>query len=108
MRVRQAGVVLAISLLSPAILPAASRPPRELHQVGDHWTAWNPPAPSTAPGSAETYTIARGDTLWDLAKRFYGNPYLWPQLWEKNQYILDAHWIYPGDPLVTGIQVAQV
>jgi LysM repeat protein len=105
MKVRQAGVVLAISLLCPALLAAASRPPRELHLVGDHWTAWNPPA---APAGTQTYTIARGDTLWDLARRFYGNPYLWPQLWEKNQYILDAHWIYPGDPLVTGIQVAPV
>jgi LysM repeat protein len=110
MRVRQAGVVLAISLLVPAVLSAASRPPRQLHQVGDHWTAWNPPAPAETPETPQTttYTIARGDTLWDLARRFYGNPYLWPQLWEKNQYILDAHWIYPGDPLVTGIQVAPV
>jgi hypothetical protein len=105
MKVRLAGIVLAISLLGAGALSAASRPPRELHRVGDHWTAWNPPAPVAG---VETYTIARGDTLWGLAKRFYGNPYLWPQLWEKNQYILDAHWIYPGDPLVTGIQVAPV
>ncbi|HEV3075391.1 MAG TPA: LysM peptidoglycan-binding domain-containing protein, partial [Thermoanaerobaculia bacterium] len=60
------------------------------------------------PAGTEIYVIVHGDTLWDLAKRFYGNPYLWPQLWEKNQYILDAHWIYPGDPLVTGIKVAPV
>lgn len=51
------------------------------------------------------YVIVRGDTLWDLAARFYGDPYLWPQLWERNQYIRDAHWIYPGDPLVVGFQV---
>jgi hypothetical protein len=105
MRVRLAGIVLLISLLGAGALSAASRPPRDLHKVGDHWTAWNPPAP---PAGTETYTIVKGDTLWDLAKRFYGNPYLWPQLWEKNQYIQDAHWIYPGDPLVTGIQVAPV
>jgi LysM domain len=106
MRVRLAGLVLAILALGAAGLLADSRPPRHLHQVGDHWTAWNPPSP--APAGTESYTIVRGDTLWDLAKRFYGNPYLWPQLWEKNQYILDAHWIYPGDPLVTGLQVAPV
>jgi hypothetical protein len=35
-----------------------------------------------------------------LAERFLGDPYLWPQIWERNQYILDAHWIYPGDPLL--------
>src|SRR5260370_19461894 len=107
MRVRLAGIVLLSFLLGAGALSGASRPPRELHRVGDHWTAWNPPAPPPA-GTGEIYVIVRGDTLWDLAKRFYGNPYLWPQLWERNQYILDAHWIYPGDPLVTGIQVAPV
>jgi len=105
MRVRLAGIVLLMSLLGAGALSAASRPPRELHRVGDHWTAWNPPE---TPAGTEVYVIVHGDTLWDLAKRFYGNPYLWPQLWEKNQYILDAHWIYPGDPLVTGIKVAPV
>jgi hypothetical protein len=81
----------------------AQTPPRDLKQVGDHWTAWDPPA--TVEEGAEVYVIQRGDTLWDLAERFYSNPYLWPQLWERNQYILDAHWIYPGDPLVLGIDV---
>jgi hypothetical protein len=42
----------------------------------------------------------RGDTLWDISKRFLGNPYLWPQLWDANRYITDAHWIYPGDPII--------
>src|SRR5262249_21333417 len=28
------------------------------------------------------------------------NPFLWPQIWEANQYITDSHWIYPGDPLL--------
>ena len=47
----------------------------------------------------------RGDTLWDLANHYYGDPYLWPQLWEQNRYVLDAHWIYPGDPLFIGPKV---
>jgi hypothetical protein len=76
---------------------ADGNPPRELSLRGDHWTAWEPP-PSEE--GAEIYLIQRGDTLWDLAARFFGDAYLWPQLWERNTYILDAHWIYPGDPLV--------
>ena len=82
---------------------AAERPPTNLKLVGDHWTPWDPP--STFPEGAEVYVIERGDTLWDLSGRFYEDPYLWPQLWERNRYILDAHWIYPGDPLVVGFQV---
>ncbi len=98
-------IVLAAVLVSTAALAAADRPPQDLHQVGDHWTAWDPPAPTTFPQGATVYTIVRGDTLWDLAARFYGDPYLWPQLWEQNRYILDAHWIYPGDPLLVDVEV---
>ncbi|MDH3403490.1 MAG: LysM peptidoglycan-binding domain-containing protein [Acidobacteriota bacterium] len=98
---------LLLAALAGAVLAAsgvdAHEPPRTLHQVGDHWTAWDPP--SSFEEGAELYAIVRGDTLWDLAARFYGDPYLWPQLWERNQYIRDAHWIYPGDPLVVGFEV---
>jgi hypothetical protein len=96
MRVRLSVFLLAIVLCAATLASAAERPPRNLHLVGDHWTAWNPPTP---PAGAQVYVIQRGDTLWDLARKNYGDPYLWPQIWEKNQYILDAHWIYPGDPL---------
>ena len=81
----------------------AHDPPKNLKKVGDHWTAWDPPM--DLPPDAEVHIIQSGDTLWDLAEAFLGNPYLWPQIWERNSYILDAHWIYPGDPLVLGIRV---
>lgn len=77
-----------------------SQPPRELHRVGDHWTAWNPPDPASYPPGARTHTIRSGDTLWTLAQQYFNNPYLWPQLWESNTWIEDAHWIYPGDVLL--------
>src|SRR5437870_11090878 len=96
----------------PAKAPAeaaakVSHPPRELHKVGDHWTPYNPPDPSTYPAGAKTYTIKQGDTLWALGKQFYGNSYLWPQLWEANTWITDAHWIYPGDILLVEGEIAQ-
>lgn len=78
----------------------SSQPPRELHRVGDHWTAYNPPDPATYPPGARTHEIQAGDTLWDLAQQYYNNAYLWPQLWESNTWITDAHWIYPGDVLL--------
>jgi hypothetical protein len=78
----------------------SSQPPRDLHRVGDHWTAYNPPDPSTYPAGARTHEIKAGDTLWALAQQYYNDPYLWPQLWETNTWITDAHWIYPGDVLL--------
>ncbi|MFL6231540.1 MAG: LysM peptidoglycan-binding domain-containing protein [Thermoanaerobaculia bacterium] len=104
MRVRRTGFVLAVVLVAGSVsAPAADRPPRGLHLVGDHWTAWNPPAPAA---TDQVHVVVKGDTLWGIAAKYYGNAYLWPQIWEKNKYVLDAHWIYPGDPLVLGLNVA--
>ncbi len=45
------------------------------------------------------YTIKKGDTLWDISARFLNNPFLWPKLWQRNPYITNPHWIYPGNPI---------
>ncbi|MEO8215968.1 MAG: LysM peptidoglycan-binding domain-containing protein [Acidobacteriota bacterium] len=98
------GVVpfLLLAFVVPAFAAGQkhSRPPGELHSAGDHWTAWYPPDPATYPPGSNVYKILKGDTLWQLAAKNYGSPYLWPQLWEANTYIKDAHWIYPGDTLL--------
>ncbi|HET7436245.1 MAG TPA: LysM peptidoglycan-binding domain-containing protein [Thermoanaerobaculia bacterium] len=86
---------------------SSSRPPRELHLVGEHWTAYNPPDPASYPPAAKTHTVKRGDTLWGIAKTYYGNAYLWPQLWESNTWVTDAHWIYPGDVLLVEGEASQ-
>jgi LysM repeat protein len=97
---RVAPVLLLVIATSAFAQRQTSQPPRELHRVGDHWTAYNPPDPATYPAGAKTHTIVKGDTLWALAQQYYGNAYLWPQLWESNTWITDAHWIYPGDVLL--------
>ena len=102
--VRRVAPVLLLALALPVFAKttpkSSTHPPRELHRVGDHYTAYNPPDPSTYAPGAKTYTIKGGDTLWGLAQQFYKNAYLWPQLWEANTWITDAHWIYPGDTLL--------
>jgi hypothetical protein len=99
-------LVMAIPIFA-APKKSSSRPPRELHRVGDHYTAYNPPDPSTYPANAKTYTIKHGDTLWGLAQQFYSSAYLWPQLWEANTWITDAHWIYPGDVVLVQGEATQ-
>ncbi len=88
-----------------ALAQTVSPPPQPLHLVGDHWTPYDPP--TEFPEGANVHTIVKGDTLWDLARHYLGDPYLWPQLWERNPYIRDSHWIYPGDPLVIDITVQE-
>jgi hypothetical protein len=66
--------------------------------VASHWSKNK--YPEAVPEGAPYYLVVRGDTLWDLAQRFLGSAYLWPQIWDQNKYITDAHWIYPGDPIL--------
>lgn len=67
---------------------------------------------STDTSSSETYEVVRGDTLWGIAKRFYGSGARYPEIYEANKDLIEAtardhgksssedgHWIWAGEVL---------
>ncbi len=43
------------------------------------------------------YTVQKGDTLWDLSRKFSDTPWQWPEMWKENDQIANPHRIYPGE-----------
>lgn len=57
------------------------------------------PAPEPASPS-QVYVVRDGDTLWSIAQRFYGDGFMWPQIYDANKsQIHDPNEIYQGQKL---------
>ena len=92
---RAAGSRWAVALTLTALAPAA---------IAAQDTTAAPAAPA-APQPLQatqgrTHTVRTGDTLWDLARAYLGDPFLWPEIYRLNTEVVeDPHWIYPGETL---------
>lgn len=71
---------------------------RELAAVKAQLAAYQQ-QPATSGGT--TYTVVKGDSLWKIAKKHYGDPLKWPVIYNANKdKIRNPNRIYPGQVLV--------
>lgn len=60
-----------------------------------------PPGNEPTPSAAQSYTVVKGDCLWNIAKRFYGNGALYTIIYDANRALIggNPNLIYPGQVL---------
>ena len=47
------------------------------------------------------HDVSFGDTLWSISKKYYNNPYYWPNIYKNNaDRIYDADLILPGQSII--------
>lgn len=53
------------------------------------------------PLGGQTYTVVKGDNLWNIAKKKYGNASQWPTIYNNNRSVIggNPNKIYPGQVL---------
>ena len=45
----------------------------------------------------KVHIVKKGDTLWDISKKYLNNPFKWHDIWDKNKFITNPDLIYPGN-----------
>jgi LysM repeat protein len=84
--------VLAVAV-GATLAPAALR-------AQDTTKAAAPAGPAADTPAGRTHTVRKGDTLWDLARIYLGDPFQWPQIYKLNTDLVEnPHWIYPNQVL---------
>jgi hypothetical protein len=54
------------------------------------------PAETANSSEGIVHTVVEGDTLWDLSSKYLGSPWKWTEIWERNRFLTNPHYIYPG------------
>ena len=67
------------------------------------------PGLAEAQANSRSYTVVRGETLWELAARFCGDPFRWPEIFQANRnQIANPDQISPDQVLTISCAPAEV
>jgi LysM repeat protein len=97
-----------LDLLGFALNRQEVRPFREIPMQRTFRWSWlgaialaaGPTLAAAQDSTTQSHTVRDGDTLWDLARQYRGDPFLWPDIYRMNTGVVeDPHWIYPGEVL---------
>jgi hypothetical protein len=98
---RRAALALLASVAAAPALAANLPVLPQWRATADQVAQAGVPLAELAPNAPDSYTVKRGDTLWDISKLFLRSPWRWPELWGMNlEQIRNPHLIYPGQLLV--------
>ncbi len=87
-RIRQEGLGDPGENLAPS--DKFARVPLRPPMSDANWVRW------VGPLTQKDYKIRRGDSLWTVSERLFGNPHLWPKIWQLNARITNPHIIERG------------
>ena len=88
-------------VLAPHTIAAQETSPQSSYGVPDssvdYGTLTLGYGPTVPKFGEDIYRIVKGDTLWGICGRFFGDSQTWPGLWSiNNEEITNPHYIYPG------------
>ncbi len=86
---------------APTTSPYASAAPVESTYQPSEATSFTAEPLSLTASTRRTHTVAKGDTLFGIARRYYNNASRWKDIYEANRNVLsDPNKLYVGRDLV--------
>ncbi len=83
---------------------------KQLNKLDEGINGWVDPLPlfdkevsseTVVPVKPKTHKVRRGENLWNIALRYYGEGYKWERIWKSNRDKIKHPWlIYPNQILI--------